>query len=223
MRTARTVRTAGLLVAGLVGLVALAGCGGGGQADAGLPVIVTTTQASGPFRGTVLDRPLPKPSVTLTDTSGQKVDLATSTAGQVVALYVGYTHCPDVCPTTMADLSVAVRSLPAADRGKVSVVMITSDPARDTGARMREWLDAFDPTFVGLTGGYPDVSKAAHEVGIPIEPPVQQPDGTWVVDHGAQVLLYSPRTGTAKLVFTSGFTPADIAHDMSTLIEGVDP
>jgi protein SCO1/2 len=214
-----SARTAGLLVAGLV---ALAGCGGG-QPDSGRPVIVATTQAASPFRGTVLDRPLPKPSVTLTATTGDTVDLATATAGQVVALYVGYTHCPDVCPTTMADLSVAVRSLPAADRGKVSVVMITSDPARDTPARLREWLGAFDPTFVGLTGRYADVATAAHEVGIPIEPPVRQPDGTWVVDHGAQVLLYSPRTGTAQLVFTSGFTPADVAHDMNQLIEGVDP
>ncbi|MCU0266381.1 MAG: SCO family protein [Actinomycetia bacterium] len=140
----------------------------------------------------------------------------------MAAVYVGYTNCPDVCPTTMADLAVAVRSLTEQQRADVDVIMVTSDPDRDTPTRMRQWLDAFDRSFVGLTGAYADVQQAATEMGIPIEPPVTQPDGTVVVDHGAQVLLYG-RTGPARLIFTSGFTPSAVAHDIALLLEGTQP
>lgn len=201
----------------------LAGCSGGSEGgDAGAPVVVRSSPSSGPFKGTVLENGLPKPSIPLTDTSGQSYDIATRTEGRVAAVYVGYTNCPDVCPTTMADLAVAVRSLTPEQRAQVDVVMVTSDPERDTTTRMRQWLDAFDRSFVGLTGAYADVQQAATEMGIPIEPPVTQPDGTVVVDHGAQVLLFG-RTGPAKLIFTSGFTPSDVAHDMALLLEGTQP
>lgn len=199
----------------------LAGCGASG-ADAGAPVVITSPSSSSPFAGTVLERGLPKPSVTLTDTSGAPYDVTTRTEGDVVAMYVGYTNCPDVCPATMADLAVAVRSLTEAQRADVDVVMVTSDPVRDTPARLRQWLDAFDRTFVGLTGSYADVQQAATEMGIPIEPPVTQPDGSVVVDHGAQVLLYG-RDGRANLIFTSGFTSSDVAHDLALLLEGTQP
>lgn len=219
-------RGAGVALAAAVALATtlpLAGCSDGSAAgDAGAPVVVQSSPSSGPFKGTVLQNGLPKPSVTLTDTSGQPYDMAARTEGRVAAVYVGYTNCPDVCPTTMADLAVAVRSLTPEQRADVDVVMVTSDPARDTPERMRQWLDAFDRSFVGLTGAYPDVQKAATEMGIPIEPPVTQPDGTVVVDHGAQVLLFG-RTGPAKLIFTSGFTSTDVAHDMALLLEGTQP
>ena len=79
-----------------------------------------------------LDRPFAKPHLVLTDTHGKPFDLVKQTAGRPTLLYFGYTHCPDVCPTTMSDIAVARRKLPAAERDKLQVVFVTTDPTRDT-------------------------------------------------------------------------------------------
>ena len=74
-------------------------------------------------------------------------------AAQITALFLGDTHCPDVCPTTMADLAAAKRLLPTRITDRLKVVFVTEDPRRDTSSVLRAWLDGFDPTFVGLIGG----------------------------------------------------------------------
>lgn len=203
------------LIAAVVLALVMAGCGSTTEEPAA--VVVTPSNTSG-FSGTSLDEPLPKPDVTLTDTDGKPFTIAEDTKGRVTALYVGYTHCPDVCPTTMADLSVAMSQLPKQVADQVDVVMITSDPRRDTPKVLGRWLDSFTHRAVGLTGDYPDIQQAAKSVGIFLDPPLKNPDGTITVEHGAQVILFG-QDDQSDLIFTSGFQPADVAHDLQRLVE----
>ena len=90
------------------------------------------------------------PDFTLTDQDGRPYRLADQ-LGHPVALFFGYTHCPDVCPTTLAALARAKKQLGAAG-AHFAVVFVTVDPHRDTPAVVRRYVRLFDPTFVGLTG-----------------------------------------------------------------------
>ena len=205
-------RAAVPLLAGLL----LAGCTS--TADEPAAVVITPSNTTG-FAGTSLDEPLPKPDVALTDTKGEDFNIAEDTKGRVTALYIGYTHCPDVCPTTMADLSVAMGELPEDVADQVDVVFITTDPARDTPKAIGKWLSSFtwDQT-TGLTGDFADIKSASDTVGIFIDPPVKNKDGTITVEHGAQVILFG-KDDQSDLIFTSGFQPEDVAHDLQRLVE----
>ena len=195
--------------------VLLTGCS---SADEPTAVVITPSNTTG-FLGTTLDQPLPKPDVTLTDTNGKPFNIAEDTKGRVTALYIGYTHCPDVCPTTMADLSVAMGSLPPEVAEQIDVVFITTDPERDTSKAIGKWLNSFSwDSITGLTGEFTDIKTAADTVGIFIDPPVTNPDGTVTVEHGAQVILFD-NDDQSDLIFTSGFEPEDVAHDLQRLVE----
>jgi len=90
--------------------------------------------------------------LTLVGTDGREFSLADRPADEVTVVFFGYTHCPDICPTTMADLAVARRQLPNEVREHVTVVFVSEDPERDTPQALRQWLDQFDSTFIGLLG-----------------------------------------------------------------------
>lgn len=202
--------------AAALAVAALAGCTN--SSDEPVVTIVSATPTS-EFLGTTLDKKMPEPDVTLTDTAGKPFNIAKDTEGKVVALYIGYSNCPDVCPTTMADLSIAMSSLPKDVAKQIDVVMITSDPERDTPKRLKQWLSSFSHDSIGLTGPYPKIQEAAETVGVFLEPPKKNPDGTVTVEHGAQVILFG-KDGQSDLIFTSGFTPEDVAHDLQKLVEG---
>ncbi|MBL7620713.1 SCO family protein [Frankia sp. AgB1.8] len=211
--------TVALLVLAVVGVV-LAGCGSGTSSSAsGSGWVVDSPSNSSGLRGTELGAPVAKPDLVLTDTTGKPYDLKAATAGRLTLLYFGYTHCPDVCPTTMADLGVALHQLPAAVQQRTAVVFVTSDPARDTPAVLKTWLANFDTTFVGLTGDLKTIDTAANAVGVPLEPPVRQSDGTYTVQHGAQVLAFEP-DGKARMVYLAGTPVADYVHDLPLLASG---
>lgn len=196
-------------------VAALAGCA---SSEEPVVTIVSPTTTS-EFMGTTLDKKMPEPDVTLTSTKGKPFNIAQDTKGKVVALYIGYSNCPDVCPTTMADLSIAMNTLPKDVAKQIDVVMITSDPQRDTPKRLKEWLSSFSYDSIGLTGPYPKIQEAAKTVGVFLEPPKKNPDGTVTVEHGAQVILFG-KDGQSDLIFTSGFAPEDVAHDLQKLVEG---
>lgn len=198
----------------------LSGCAGGSSPAGGAPVTAVRTGSADGLAGSRLDTPIPKPQVTLTDTGGQPYDFATATRGRLTLLYFGYTHCPDVCPTTMADINVALRQVPQQVRTHTTVVFVTSDPTRDTGAVLRSWLDTFDPSFVGLTGSVTAIDQMASQVGVDIEPPVTEPDGTISVTHGAQVVVFSPVDDVAHVVYTAGTDATAYAHDLPLLAAG---
>ncbi|NYI05487.1 SCO family protein [Allostreptomyces psammosilenae] len=209
---------------GAASCLLLAGCGSGAEAEAENAASVTVPQTGedSPYLGTVLDKPFSKPELTLTDTEGQPFDLRAETAGEPTLLYFGYTHCPDVCPTTMADLALAKRELPEDQRDALNVVFVTTDPERDTPESLRSWLDAMDATFIGLTGDFATIQEAARTVGVAVEEPVVNDDGSVTSTHGTQVLAYGA-DDVAHVVYLSGTPADDYAHDLPLLMDGVAP
>ncbi|MET9645436.1 SCO family protein [Streptomyces syringium] len=172
----------------------------------------------------VLDSPKAKPDLVLDDTAGKKYELLKETEGRPVLLYFGYTYCPDVCSTVVADIAAAEKKLPKADQDKLQVVFVTTDPERDTPKRMREWLDAQGgQDIVGLTGGFDTIQAAAKPLGILVEKPKKEKDGSITVNHGAQVIGFSPKDDAAHWVYTTTTTAAEYTKDLPKIIKGENP
>lgn len=206
-----------LLVGQLAVALLLAGCSAGqtsAEPTTEAPVSVSTPTSM--FAGAQFATPEKRPAFTLTDTDGKPYDFAASTSGRTTFLYFGYTHCPDVCPTTMADIATALRDVPAQVRAKVDVVFVTTDPARDNPKVLGDWLQHFDgdlpSRFVGLTGSQEQIDAAQHAANVP----VAQDGGQ---THSAQVLLYGP-DDLARVFYLEGSSPDDMVHDLPLIAEG---
>ncbi len=117
-----------------------------------------------PLAGTALQNPVAVGDVALRGSDGQGVALS-SFAGNYLLVFFGYTRCPDVCSLVMADLTLAVARLPDEIRDDVQVAFVTSDPARDTPAALRAYLDRFDQDFVGFTGELETIVETAGTMG----------------------------------------------------------
>ncbi|MEU0369607.1 SCO family protein [Streptomyces sp. NPDC006283] len=191
--------------------------------DNGSPVTDVSAEAK-TKAATVLTQPYTKPDLVLTDTSGKKYDLREETKGKPTLIYFGYTHCPDVCPLTMSNIAVAKKQLPKADQDKLQVVFVTTDPERDTPAELAKWLpSAGDPSFVGLTGDFPTIQAGARQIGIGIDAPKKEKDGTVVSMHGAQVVAFSPKTDQGYVLYGENTSVDEYAKDLPKLIEGKKP
>lgn len=183
-----------LLIAGLV-----AGCGRRDQ--------------PGKAAGDALYAPVPvsiaRPDFTLFDTDGRPFAFRARTAGTLTFLFFGYTHCPDVCPVHMANIAAALRTLSYDERQRVRVVFVTVDPARDSATVVRRWLDAFDPSFIGLRGSIAAVTSAEATLGLgPAVFGAADSTGAYVVGHAAPVVLFSP-DDTAHAMYPFGTRQAD--------------
>src|SRR5246500_3469696 len=110
-----------------------------GQEVKRAPTHVGRPQAT--YRGGLVSPPLPKPRFVLTDTSGSPFDFWNRTQGSITLLFFGYTYCPNECPMHMANIGLALKKLPAGVANQVNLVFVTTDPARDTPAVLRRWLD----------------------------------------------------------------------------------
>ncbi|MEV7772988.1 SCO family protein [Kitasatospora sp. NPDC086791] len=217
-RTARTARLAGAAALALAAALTLSACGSSGGSTAAK---VTQQKEDTPYQGTKLARNFEKPDLQLTDTSGRPYDLRQQTNGKATLLFFGYTSCPDVCPTTMGDIGVAMKALSPEDRQKVNVVFVSTDPQRDTPKVLRTWLDSMGSDFIGLTGDLAKVKTAARSLGIMIEDPVVNADGTVTSTHGAQVLAFLPSDDKAHVLYMSGTEEKTYEHDLPLLAKGV--
>jgi len=215
-RPTRSAPRQGAAVAWLAALAALlAGCGAAHHAAA--PAASAQKPAPGGGLYGLVPEPLPhKPSFTLTDTSGRPFSLDAETAGKLTYLYFGYTHCPNACPATMSELSYAIRLQPAAIRHRIEVVFVTVDPRRDTRPVLRTWLDHYSTAFVGLTGTPGQIAQAELAAGVPPAPRETQ-SGNYSVPHSSILFAYSP-DGRSHVVYATGFSPTDYAHDMPLLL-----
>jgi len=198
-----------LLAGSALALLVLAGCSSSGS-DKPKPSDLNNAPKVGQYQGFGLQTPLPRPSFTLTDTSGKKFSFS-QTAGRPTVLYFGYTNCPDICPTTMADIAQAVAQVPSAVRAKTDVVFVTTDIKHDTGPVIAAWLRHFDTAlpnrFIGLTGsqGQIDAAQAAAHVTL-------AEDGGQT--HATDVLLYGA-DDYAHVKYLQSDNEADqIAHDL---------
>ncbi|HEY9526241.1 MAG TPA: SCO family protein, partial [Anaerolineales bacterium] len=119
------------------------------------------------FRGALISPPWPAPEINLTDQNGQSFTLS-GQKGKVVLLYFGYVNCPDECPLTMAHIKLARESL--GNRAKdVQVVMVSTDPVRDTPQALQDFMGHFDPSFFGLTGTTAELQKTWKDYGVTVE------------------------------------------------------
>ena len=135
---------------------------------------------------------------------------------RLTLLFFGYTSCPDVCPMTMAEVDLALdRAADAADA--YDVVMVSTDPARDTGEQLRSWLDRFDPSFHGIRGDVDATVEAARDYGIAIDPP-EETEGQYLVTHGGRVVVLLPG-GEAAGMFDEGAEADQIASLLPALAD----
>jgi protein SCO1 len=134
--------------------------------------------------------------------------------GKAVVLFFGFTHCPDICPTTLADIAGAVKSL-GADAERVQVLMVSVDPERDTPESLAKYVTAFDPRFLGLRGDLPATKKVAAEFKIYFEKRKQ--GESYSVDHSAQSYVIDPQ-GRLRLLVRHDRIAQDLAPDLRTLL-----
>lgn len=168
-----------------------------------------------PFKGIDVTGSTMGGELRLVDHNGQSRSLA-DFRGKVVAVVFGFTHCPDVCPTTLSDFASAVRKL-GDDGSRVQVLFVTVDPKRDTLEVLRQYVPAFHPGFLGLWGDAAAIGRVTKDFNIYAqERPGKTPE-SYTVDHSAQSFAFD-REGQVRLVFPYG-TPADaIASDLRILI-----
>lgn len=152
----------------------------------------------------------PAADFTLDSTLGRPLSLS-EFQGQPVLLYFGYTTCPDVCPTTLADLRMAVQAL-GSDADKVQVLFVSVDPERDTVDRLRTYLGAFDPSLIGLTGPLSEIEATASRFGVFFQKSTVESAAGYLVDHTSAVLLIDA-DGALRLMFPYGTTGEQIAGD----------
>ncbi|MFF7179808.1 SCO family protein [Streptomyces sp. NPDC008121] len=217
---------AAVAIVAALGVTAAVGLAGGDDKTTGAgtaPVAEVSSDVDTNKAATVLDRPFAKPDLVLTDTKGRPFDLRERTKGKPTLIYFGYTHCPDVCPLTMSNIAVAKKQLPKADQDKLQVVLITTDPERDTPAELGKWLPAAgDPSFIGLTGEFSTIQAGARQIGIGIDPPKKE-NGSVVSMHGAQVIAFSPTTDQGYVLYGEDTTVDDYAKDLPKIIKGENP
>ena len=172
-----------------------------------------------------LDPPLVLPDASLEASSGTRFNLREDTPGDVTLVFFGYTHCPDICPVHMANLAAVLRDLPLEVTRRIDVLFITTDPERDTRERLREWLGALHPGFVGLRGTRAEITALEESLGIPVSvvsPDEETADGGYFVGHAAQVLAFS-RGDTARVAYPWGTRQRDWLRDLPVLVRGELP
>ncbi|MDI3297887.1 MAG: SCO family protein [Bacillota bacterium] len=193
----------------------------GGAAVLLLAAVAWRLLAAGPphFQGDLLRPPAPAPDFRLTDAEGRSFDLA-SLRGKVVLLYFGYTTCPDVCPTTLADLRQVQERL-GADAERVRVLFVTVDPERDTPARIAGYLKpyGFRPAAAGLTGSLAQLEPVWKAYGVYVHKRQVPGAATYLVDHTAYVYLIDP-LGRLRLLFPYGTSPDAVLHDVRLILAG---
>lgn len=137
--------------------------------------------------------------------------------GKLVVLTFGYTFCPDVCPTTLADIAGVVKAL-GKDAERVQVVFVTVDPERDTREVLAQYVPAFDPRFLGLYGDAAATQRAAKEFKIFYEKRAGSTPSSYSVDHSAQVYVFDAQ-GRLRLFVRQERIGADLADDLRTLLK----
>jgi protein SCO1/2 len=135
--------------------------------------------------------------------------------GRVTVLLFGFTHCPDLCPTALSNLSEVLDQL-GEDRDRVLIAFITVDPERDTPEVLRDYMSAFGPNFVALTGEAVAIRKAAKTFNVFFQK-IPLPGGDYTMDHSAVIYVVDPQA-RVRLMFTASRRPEDIAHDILELL-----
>ncbi|MFG0804996.1 SCO family protein [Pseudomonas fluvialis] len=130
------------------------------------------------------------PNLPLLDQHGEVLPVS-RLQGKWTLVFFGYTFCPDICPTTLAELRQLLGSLPAEQRQQVQVLMVSVDPQRDPPQQLRDYLAYFDPDYIGLTGQLDDIQQLANALSIPFIPGDSSQEN-YTVDHSGNLALLGP-------------------------------
>ena len=180
-RTQKTVFILAAIVALILGLTVnrvLSGKGQGDQTaliDAGVILLPQSRKL---------------PDLTMTNQDGQPV-VVSELKDKWTVLFFGYTFCPDICPTTLAQLRQIKSELPKDVLANLRVVLISVDPNRDTPAQLKQYLGYFDKEFIGLTASVADIQKLANSVSIPFIP-ADTSKPNYTMDHSGNLALLGP-------------------------------
>jgi protein SCO1 len=155
--------------------------------------------------GQALPQPLSSLGVPfeLTDHNGKRF-ASSALAGRPYAIFFGFTHCPDVCPTTLMEMSGNLQAL-GADADRLTIVFVTVDPERDTPDQLKQYLAAFDPRIIGLTGSGEEIAAAAKGWNA-FYNKVPEDDGSYTIAHSAYVYLMDAEN---RLAGTLGFQESE--------------
>lgn len=172
-------------------------------------------EESAPWRLTNVRGHMPDLDFKLVDDHGKPVT-GQDYRGKVVVLYFGYTHCPDVCPLTLAQLHVVMQRLgPLADGARILFVSV--DPARDTPEIMHAYVNAFDPRAVGLSGAPREIEALSKRYRSAFTREPDKGDGQYEVSHSSAIYVFD-RDGKARLLATPGNPQDDLVHDLHLLL-----
>lgn len=200
---------AGIAVSIAVALLLVAGCAG----EPGTRAVISTPTTA--WSGTEVTAGYPLPGGRFTDTDGRPVVPAEDLDSPVTLVFFGYTSCPDVCNIVLANVAAALRGATPEVRSATEVVFVSTDPARDTPAVVREYLDRFDPSFTGLVAPVETVERAARSLHISYE----RPDGSiggYEVEHGAYTTGFLGPA--ARVVWAEDVAVADLRADLTRLV-----
>jgi protein SCO1/2 len=193
-------------------LLLVTACGSSGSAET--PAVITSSDDDG-YHGVLLDRPYAVPGLTLTDTGGRPFELADQRKRTLV--FFGYTNCPDICQVVMSTIASAMVKLSKEEQEQLQVAFVTTDPARDTRAALRTYLDRFDSDYIGLTGPLERIDQLGNTMDIHIKKGRPLPSGGYEVDHSTVVVSVSG--GQGDLVWTGATSPAEMAEDLREILE----
>jgi protein SCO1/2 len=188
----------------LLAFLALAACGDDEQATSSLT-------------GSPVDPPFTVSSQELVDTDGEPYSLTSDTDARLTLVFFGYTNCPDICGRVLGNLSSALTRLDEDDRDQVEVVFVTTDPARDTGDAVREYLDRYDPSFVGVTGELADIEQVAASVAVGLGD--ELPSGGYEVDAHTTTVTGIDVADEAPIFWSQETSPSEFAADIQALLE----
>ncbi len=160
------------------------------------------------FNGGVIDPPLPAPDIQMADHNGHEFKLS-DYRGKLVLVFFGYTNCPDECPATMAHLKLALEAL--GDKAQnIQVVMVTTDPVRDTPQALKDFLAHFSPTFIGIPGTPEQLEKVWKDYGVTVLNGGETHSSfTYVID----------KKGDIRETFTPDTTSDEMASDLKILLK----
>jgi protein SCO1/2 len=188
-------------VAAWVAMLALAACG-----NTAKPTFLSTD-----ITGVTFGR-----EFQLTDYNGTARTLA-DFKGKAIVLFFGYTHCPDICPATMAEIASAMQKL-GSDAARVQVLFVTVDPERDTPEALKQYLSTFNPSFLGLHGDAETTQKTADEFKTIYQKRVGDSPDHHTVDHSAGVYIFDTKGQLRLYANGSGNTGDILARDIAELL-----
>lgn len=167
------------------------------------------------LNGTEYSEPRATPEFTLQNAAGEPVSLQ-DYRDQVVAIYFGYTFCPDVCPLTMANLARVQQEVDE-DGDQMQGLMITVDPQRDSAATVQDYVASFHPTFEGLSGTEDQIAAATEPFGVFYETAEGSAATGYLVDHTARIFVVD-KSGALRVTYSYDAPVEEIAADMRALI-----